>query len=74
MSDIVPAGQGHLLSARGNVLAFRAVAAQTGGGFFLMERTVPAGARMPPAWMLISRNCTGFGLLLSRPRPRWSGS
>jgi len=42
-------GQGHLLSARGNVLAFKAVAAQTGGDFSLMERTVPAGARMPPA-------------------------
>lgn len=49
MSDVVPAGQGHLLSARGNVLAFKAVAAQTGGDFSLMERTVPAGARMPPA-------------------------
>jgi mannose-6-phosphate isomerase-like protein (cupin superfamily) len=49
MSDIVPAGEGHLLSARGNVLAFKAVAAQTGGDFSLMERTVPAGARMPPA-------------------------
>jgi mannose-6-phosphate isomerase-like protein (cupin superfamily) len=49
MSDIVPAGQGHLLTARGNVLAFKAVAAQTGGDFSLMERTVPAGSRMPPA-------------------------
>jgi mannose-6-phosphate isomerase-like protein (cupin superfamily) len=49
MSDIVSQGQGHLLRARGNVLAFKAVAAQTGGDFSLMERTVPAGARMPPA-------------------------
>jgi mannose-6-phosphate isomerase-like protein (cupin superfamily) len=49
MQEIVPPGQGHLLSARGNVLAFKAVAAQTGGDFSLMERTVPAGARMPPA-------------------------
>jgi quercetin dioxygenase-like cupin family protein len=48
MSDIVPQGQGHLLMARGNVLAFKAVADQTGGDFSLMERTVPAGARMPP--------------------------
>ncbi|HEX6519475.1 MAG TPA: cupin domain-containing protein [Streptosporangiaceae bacterium] len=47
MTGIVPQGQGHLLSARGNVLAFKAVAAQTGGDFSLMERTVPAGARMP---------------------------
>jgi mannose-6-phosphate isomerase-like protein (cupin superfamily) len=49
MDGIVSPGQGHLLSARGNVLAFKAVAAQTGGDFSLMERTVPAGARMPPA-------------------------
>jgi mannose-6-phosphate isomerase-like protein (cupin superfamily) len=48
MDGIVGPGQGHLLSARGNVLAFKAVAAQTGGDFSLMERTVPAGARMPP--------------------------
>jgi mannose-6-phosphate isomerase-like protein (cupin superfamily) len=49
MDGIVSPGQGHLLTARGNVLAFKAVAAQTGGDFSLMERTVPAGARMPPA-------------------------
>ncbi len=45
MTGIVPSGQGHLLTARGNVLAFKAVAAQTGGDFSLMERTVPPGAR-----------------------------
>jgi len=44
----VPSGEGHLLTARGNVMAFKAVAAQTGGDFSLMERTVPPGARMPP--------------------------
>jgi mannose-6-phosphate isomerase-like protein (cupin superfamily) len=49
MTPIVPSGQGHLLTARGNVLAFKAVAAQTDGDFSLMERTVPAGARTPPA-------------------------
>ena len=49
MTPIVPSGQGHLLTARGNVMAFKAVAAQTGGDFSLMERTVPAGARTPPA-------------------------
>jgi mannose-6-phosphate isomerase-like protein (cupin superfamily) len=48
MSDVVPSGQGHLLTARGNVMAFKAVAAQTGGDFSLMERTVPPGARTPP--------------------------
>ena len=49
MTDIVGPGHGHLLTARGNQLAFKAVAEQTGGDFSLMERTVPAGARMPPA-------------------------
>jgi mannose-6-phosphate isomerase-like protein (cupin superfamily) len=48
MTDVVPSGQGHMLTARGNVMAFKAVAAQTGGDFSLMERTVPAGARTPP--------------------------
>jgi mannose-6-phosphate isomerase-like protein (cupin superfamily) len=48
MTAIVPSGQGHLLTARGNVMAFKAVAAQTGGDFSLMERTVPPGARTPP--------------------------
>jgi hypothetical protein len=37
MNDVVPSGQGHLLTARGNVMAFKAVAAQTGGDFSLME-------------------------------------
>src|SRR3989440_1886961 len=49
MTGIVPPGQGHLLTARGNGMAFKAVAEQTGGDFSLMERTVPAGARTPPA-------------------------
>jgi mannose-6-phosphate isomerase-like protein (cupin superfamily) len=49
MNSIVPSGQGHLLTARGNVMAFKAVAGQTGGDFSLMERTVPPGARTPPA-------------------------
>src|ERR1700749_961824 len=48
MTDIVPPGQGHRLTARGNVMAFKAVAEQTGGGFSLMERTVPPGAPPPP--------------------------
>ena len=48
MTGIVPSGQGRLLTARGNVMAFKAVADQTGGDFSLMERTVPPGARTPP--------------------------
>ena len=48
MTGIVPPGQGHLLTARGNVMAFKAVADQTSGDFSLMERTVPPGARTPP--------------------------
>jgi mannose-6-phosphate isomerase-like protein (cupin superfamily) len=48
MTGIVPPGQGRLLTARGNVMAFKAVADQTSGDFSLMERTVPAGARTPP--------------------------
>jgi mannose-6-phosphate isomerase-like protein (cupin superfamily) len=47
--DIVAPGGGHLLTARGSVMAFKAVAAQTGGDFSLMERTVPPGGRRPPA-------------------------
>jgi mannose-6-phosphate isomerase-like protein (cupin superfamily) len=46
---VVPPGEGHLLSARGSVMAFKAVAAQTGGDFSLMERTLPPGGRKPPA-------------------------
>ena len=45
---IVGPGDGHLLTARGNLMAFKAVAAQTGGDFSLMERTLPAGGRQPP--------------------------
>jgi len=41
-------GEGHLLTARGSVMAFKAVAAQTGGDFSLMERTLPPGGRRPP--------------------------
>jgi mannose-6-phosphate isomerase-like protein (cupin superfamily) len=42
-------GEGQLLTARGSVMAFKAVAAQTGGDFSLMERTLPPGGRRPPA-------------------------
>ena len=46
---IVAPGEGHLLTARGSVMAFKAVADQTGGDFSLMERTLPPGGRRPPA-------------------------
>jgi mannose-6-phosphate isomerase-like protein (cupin superfamily) len=46
---ILGPGQGHVLTARGSVMAFKAVADQTGGDFSLMERTLPPGGRRPPA-------------------------
>jgi mannose-6-phosphate isomerase-like protein (cupin superfamily) len=50
MSDgILSAGEGHVLTARGSVMAFKALGAQTGGDFSLMERTLPPGGRTPPA-------------------------
>ena len=44
---IVSAGTGKIVAARGSVMAFKAIAAQTGGDFSLMERTVPPGPRRP---------------------------
>jgi mannose-6-phosphate isomerase-like protein (cupin superfamily) len=46
-SSIVPAGKGKIVTARGSVMAFKAIAAQTGGDFSLMERTVPPHGRRP---------------------------
>ena len=46
-SGIVPAGKGKIVTARGSVMAFKAVAAQTDGDFSLMERTVPPHGRRP---------------------------
>jgi mannose-6-phosphate isomerase-like protein (cupin superfamily) len=46
-SSIIPAGAGQLVTARGSVMAFKAVAASTGGDFSLMERTVPPHGRRP---------------------------
>jgi oxalate decarboxylase/phosphoglucose isomerase-like protein (cupin superfamily) len=37
MTGIVPPGQGHLLTARGNVMAFKAVAEQTGTVAFRLD-------------------------------------
>jgi quercetin dioxygenase-like cupin family protein len=45
---IVGPGQGTRYTARGSVMAFKAIAAQDGGDFSLMERTLPAGGRKPP--------------------------
>jgi mannose-6-phosphate isomerase-like protein (cupin superfamily) len=69
MTPIVPSGQGHLLTARGNVMAFKAVAAQTGGDFSLMERTVPAGARTPPAHRHV--NCSEAFFVLAGTVTFW---
>ncbi len=41
-------GAGRVFTARGSVMAFKALSAQTGGDFSLMERTLPAGGRRPP--------------------------
>jgi mannose-6-phosphate isomerase-like protein (cupin superfamily) len=46
-SGIVSPGIGTIVTARGSVMAFKAVAAQTGGDFSLMERTVPPNGRRP---------------------------
>ena len=42
-------GEGLRREARGSVMAFKALAATTGGRLSLMERTLPPGGRMPPA-------------------------
>ena len=51
MSDsrVIPAGKGKIVTARGSVMAFKAVAAQTGGDFSLMERTVPPSSAAQPS-------------------------
>jgi mannose-6-phosphate isomerase-like protein (cupin superfamily) len=46
-SSIVPPGKGRIVTARGSVMALKAIAAQTGGDFSLMERTVPPHGRRP---------------------------
>ncbi len=69
MTGIVPSGQGRLLSARGNLMAFKAVAAQTGGDFSLMERTVPPGARTPPPHRHV--NCSEAFFVLDGTTTFW---
>jgi mannose-6-phosphate isomerase-like protein (cupin superfamily) len=46
---IILPGEGEELTARGNTLLFKAVAATTGGAFSLHDRYLPAGGRRPPA-------------------------
>ncbi len=46
---IIPPGEGKILTARSSVMAFKAIAEHASGGFSLMERTLPAGGRRPPA-------------------------
>ncbi len=41
-------GEGEVTEARGSRMTFKAVAADTGGRFSLMERDLPPGGRMPP--------------------------
>ena len=72
MTGIVPSGLGHLLTARGNVMAFKAVAAQTGGDFSLMERTVPPGARTPPPHRHV--NCSEAFFVLAGTVTFWLDS
>ena len=48
-SSIVPAGKGKIVTARGSVMAFKAIAAQTDGDFSLMERTVPPPSAGKPS-------------------------
>jgi mannose-6-phosphate isomerase-like protein (cupin superfamily) len=45
--SIIAAGKGTIVAARGSVMAFKAIAAQTDGDFSLMERTVPPHGRRP---------------------------
>jgi mannose-6-phosphate isomerase-like protein (cupin superfamily) len=45
---ITSRGAGKIHTARGSVMAFKAVAGTTGGDFSLMERTLPPAGRRPP--------------------------
>jgi mannose-6-phosphate isomerase-like protein (cupin superfamily) len=69
MAGIVAAGDGQMLTARGSVMTFKAVAAQTGGDFSLMERTLPPGGRTPPAHR--HTNCSEAFFVLDGPVTFW---
>jgi mannose-6-phosphate isomerase-like protein (cupin superfamily) len=71
MTPIVPAGEGHTLTARGSVMAFKAVMAQTDGDFSLMERTLPPGGRMPSAHR--HTNCSEAFFVLDGTITFWLG-
>jgi mannose-6-phosphate isomerase-like protein (cupin superfamily) len=47
-SEVLGPGEGRQYTARGSVMAFKALAGTTGGDFSLMERTLPPGGRQPP--------------------------
>src|ERR1700753_2015707 len=47
--SIISAGDGTIVSARGSVMAFKAVAAAPGGGCSFREGPVPPRGRPPPA-------------------------
>ena len=45
--EIIPGGKGKIFTARGSVMAFKAIAADTDNDFSLMERTLPPRGRRP---------------------------
>ena len=47
--EVLGPGEGVLYQARGSMMFFKAVAEHDSGDFSLMERTLPAGGRRPPA-------------------------
>ena len=50
MAEVLGRGEARRrYAARGSVMLFKALAEQDGGDFSLMERTLPAGGRRPPA-------------------------
>jgi len=71
MREILSTGEGHLLTARGSVMAFKALGTQTGGDFSLMERTLPVGGRTPPAHR--HTNCSEAFFVLDGTITFWIG-
>jgi quercetin dioxygenase-like cupin family protein len=50
VADVLGPGEGHArFEARGSVMLFKALAELDDGDLSLMERTLPAGGRRPPA-------------------------
>jgi mannose-6-phosphate isomerase-like protein (cupin superfamily) len=48
-AEVLGPGQGVRFTARGSAMFFKAIADHDSGDFSLMERTLPAGGRRPPA-------------------------